>query len=236
MPMVNFRREYEDIILDKSKRQTIRFNAREWLKRAGMEGFDYEAYCAQGLGRTGILPNRKLTLRNGEPNLLHIWLGNPRSKYARGLKLWIRKLGLTNDRWSVEISLGSVLTRLDARADGFNSLKELRRVLIATYFEKDEDPLGAFEAHHWPIIRFNWVEGPYKDWRKKIIIETVKRGGLLGADYETIRFAVMKPFGCIHSEVDDLLNELMDESILYEPRLGQWVTDNMGTARAYGVV
>lgn len=156
MPLLTFSRSWEQALLDQTKKQTIRANALYWFKLAG--------YSTRGLERalerlatldpqTCFDENRPYAPEHFANNdsVLHIWLGNPRTRAP-----WVRKLGRSWRRWTLRPVYGRDFDDHIAVMDGFGTAQELKQGLM----ELHDMTMGEVDDHLWVIIRWQWKEGP----------------------------------------------------------------------------
>ena len=140
MVLVTFQREHEDILVDGSKTQTIRRNARRWCSLAhqpDMTGNILEDDCVRLYNRSG--------------NVLHVHLGNPRNRAP-----WCRRLGVSTAGWSVTLMRGEAFDDDVAARDGFAGRQELLEALM----ELNGMTMNEVLDHVWAVIAWDWGEGP----------------------------------------------------------------------------
>jgi len=143
MPLLTFQRRWEGKLLSGEKRTTVRANARRWLVMAGRPGGEAELLLASGEGR----------FPNAGPNVLHVWLGNPRQL---GRRPWVRKLGESTPEWEVGLVRGADITDGLARRDGLEDAGDLREGLARLNGMTADE----VEAHLWAVVRWEWATGP----------------------------------------------------------------------------
>ena len=161
MPMLTFSRSWEQQLLDQTKKQTIRANCPYWFRQAGYRsdrlGSSLERLASLD-PETAFRENRHLAPSHFANNdsVLHIWLGNPRTRAP-----WVRKLGRSFDKWTLRPIYGRDFSDHIAEMDGFGSAQELKQGLM----ELHGMTMGEVEEHLWVVIRWEWKEGPHRDHR-----------------------------------------------------------------------
>ena len=154
MPGITFSRGWEEDLLAQKKLQTIRANADNLMRNAGIKPRGRK-YHLEYYDIAAAEEHLKYPLHPRNDTRLHIWLGNPRHMRHHP---WVRKLGTSTKKWYFYLLKGKHFTEDIAVRDGFGTVQELKKGLGElnggmTMAEVDE--------HIWAVIRWKWEEGPH---------------------------------------------------------------------------